>query len=176
MHIKMSTPSKSTPSKSTPSMSTPSKSTPSKSNRHELSLEQKIKVIREYESSGSGSRKLAEKFNCGKSQICNILKRKRELEEEWSQNVSPKRQRVGDRPYKDQFEDKLFEWFSAVRARGIPVSGPMLQAKALELASKAGISRDTFRASTGWLRRFKNYYNITGRSVSGERGDVDLGV
>ncbi len=167
-----STPSKttSTPSKTT---STPSKTTPSKLIRKELTLEQKIDVIRQHELTGTSSRKLAEKFECGKSQICKILKRKRELEDEWTLNVNSKRQRVGVRPYKDAFEDKLFGWFSGIRAKGIPLSGPMIQAKARELAAEAGIQ--DFKASNGWLHRFKVYYNIGCKTVSGERGDVDLG-
>ena len=154
-------------------MSTASNTTPSKSNRNELTLEQKIDVIREHELSNIGSRKLAEKFKCGKSQICRILKRKRELEDEWALNVSSKRQRIGGRPHKDVFEDKLFGWFSGLRAKGVPLSGPMLQAKARDLAKEAGIQ--DFKASNGWLHRFKIYYNIACKTVSGERGDVDLG-
>ena len=51
--------------------------------RNELSLEQKFRIVEEYESSNSslGIRKLAEKYTCGKTQISNIIKNKESGEE-----------------------------------------------------------------------------------------------
>lgn len=66
------------------------------------------------------------------------------------------------------------EWFKMVRAKKIPVSGPMIQHKAKELADALGI--ENFSASNGWLDRFRIRNNITFRSLCGEAADVDLSL
>ena len=43
--------------------------------------------------------------------------------------------------------------------------------KALEIAASLGKSEE-FKASNGWLVRWKQHYNISHRTVNGESGDV----
>ena len=52
--------------------------TPSKRVRKELALEDKVKLIKKYDSCKIGHRALAEQFQIGKTQVQCILKRKRE--------------------------------------------------------------------------------------------------
>ncbi|GBM23163.1 hypothetical protein AVEN_147080-1 [Araneus ventricosus] len=54
--------------------------------------------------------------------------------------------------------EAVLEWFKTVRAKKIPVSGPMIQHKAKELADALGI--ENFSASDGWLERFRIRNNI----------------
>ncbi|GBO27799.1 hypothetical protein AVEN_123473-1 [Araneus ventricosus] len=67
--------------------------------------------------------------------------------------------------------EAVLEWFKTVRAKKIPVSGPMIPHKAKELADALGI--ENFSASNGWLDRFRIRNNITFRSLCGEAADVD---
>ena len=62
------------------------------------------------------------------------------------------------------------EWFKLARSQGIPLSGPMLQEKALYYASELGLT--DFKASNGWLNRFRARHNINFASVCGESGSV----
>ena len=55
---------------------------------------------------------------------------------------------------------------------GIPVSGPMLQEKALSFAKNLGIKEDDFKSSNGWLNTFRQRNNINFASVCGESGRV----
>ena len=55
------------------------------------------------------------------------------------------------------------------RQRLVPVTGPMLQEEAL-IAHSLGIN--DFKASNGWLQRFKDLNNKQ-LVVSGESGDVN---
>ena len=64
----------------------------------------------------------------------------------------------------------VYEWFQQKRAQNIPLSGPLIQEKALETANSLGIS--DFKASNGWLDHFKTRHNIIGKLICGERGSV----
>ena len=55
---------------------------------------------------------------------------------------------------------------------GIPVSGPMLQEKALSFAKNLGINEDDFKSSNGWLNTFRQRNNINFASVCRESGSV----
>ncbi|VDO79488.1 unnamed protein product [Soboliphyme baturini] len=50
-------------------------------------------------------------------------------------------------------EAKLEAWFQTTRSQNLPVSGPLVQAKAKQIARDLGI--DDFKGSNGWLHRFK---------------------
>ena len=61
--------------------------------------------------------------------------------------------------------------FCKPRSKSIPISGPMLQKKALEFAEELEI--DDFQASNGWLTNWKSRYNIKQFIISGKSADVD---
>ncbi|XP_033729505.1 major centromere autoantigen B-like, partial [Pecten maximus] len=63
------------------------------------------------------------------------------------------------------------KWFSPARARNLPISGPLLQEKAMRFASDLGLT--DYKASSGWLTSFKERNSIGFYKVSGESGDVD---
>lgn len=54
---------------------------------------------------------------------------------------------------------------------GIPISGPLLMSKALHLYPliyPEDSGSDSFKAGTGWLKRFKDRHGIRALSVQGE--------
>ena len=67
-------------------------------------------------------------------------------------------------------DSTVFEWFSRMRFLSIPVSGPMIQSKALSIAKELGI--EDCSASSGWLHRFKTRHHISGNKISGEKASV----
>ena len=58
-----------------------------------------------------------------------------------------------------------------MRAKGIPVSGPFLQEKARKIAERLKV--EYFKASNGWLEKFKLRHNINFKTISGESKSVD---
>lgn len=129
-----------------------------------LSLKLRVEVIRE-SYSGLSQRALALKFNCSKTQIQNILKDKDRLLREWKEGGSQfvKRKRKQRNENVNSF---VWEWFKEARAKGLPLSGPILQEKAREFAAFFNIEK--FNASNGWLDSFKKRHNIVFREILGE--------
>ena len=68
----------------------------------------------------------------------------------------------------------LSEWFCKVRAMNIPVSGPLLQEKAQYFAGQ--LRHGNFKASNGFLDKFKERHGITGQAVYGKVKSVDPGI
>ena len=115
-------------------------------------------------------RQIANKFQCGKTQIQSILRDQQNLLDKStaSGNAANKRARTC------RFQDidlAMLEWFRKARGKNIPVSGPILQQKACAVAAQMGMGQE-FKASNGWLEKFKIRYNIKGMTVSGESGEV----
>ena len=139
--------------------------------RNELPLEKRFQIVEEYESSKglTGVRNLAEKFGCGKTQISNILKQKAQVREEYERVFSSLKERNRTSQYSD-LNDAVWEWFRKKNEQRIPVDGPMIQEFATKAAKKCGYS--DFKASSGWLTRFKERHNLSQRKVCGESVDV----
>ncbi|GBO06816.1 Tigger transposable element-derived protein 4 [Araneus ventricosus] len=134
-----------------------------------LNLEQRIEVLHQYEN-GKSARKLAELFNCGRTQINKVIKEKDLILKEYEDFKFCGVKRMRHEKYVD-INEAVLEWFKTVRAKKIPASGPMIQHKAKELADPLGI--ENLSDSNGWLDRFRIRNNITCLSLCGEVADVD---
>ena len=137
-----------------------------------LNLKEKVAVL-EYvkKNPGSSSRKISSVFNCGKTQIQNILKTKDEIMDEFEKNGSENRKRHRAEGNADVNEALYNKWYCLARERNIPISGPLLREEALLIAKKLD-PETTFKASNGWLDSFKRRHNIKSMKVSGECADV----
>ena len=118
-------------------------------------------------------RKLAEIFQCGKTQISTLLKNKKAVKDLYESNASSdvcqarKRNRVSE--YAD-INDALFQWYQMCVKRNIYPDGSLLAEKAINIAERLG--HTGFKASNGWLHHWNVRNNIKQRTVSGESGDV----
>lgn len=90
-----------------------------------LTLKEKVEVIRKSNEDNS-SRKLAQMFNCGKTQIVKILKRKATILESWNSNEGTQFQKRLNVEKYSEINGLLWEWHTRARASNIPVDGPML--------------------------------------------------
>ncbi|VVC45663.1 Homeobox domain-like,HTH CenpB-type DNA-binding domain [Cinara cedri] len=82
--------------------------------------------------------------------------------------VNKKRKREGKDPEVDK---AMNEWFSAVTERGVRISGPMLQQKAEYFAEKIG--HGNFKATEGWMSRWKDRNNIKFKRFHGDKSSAD---
>nr|XP_054767802.1 uncharacterized protein LOC129275054 [Lytechinus pictus] len=147
---------------------------PGKLSRNQLPLDMKIEAIRLREEEGLSARSIMEimnmhGFKCGKTQVQNILKRKDEWIEQYAQNVPLSRKRKLRKTGNEEINHKVYEWFEGAIDRMIPVNGPMLQQKAVEIARELGIAE--FKGSNGWLESFRRRHSISFGKAKGLEGE-----
>lgn len=136
--------------------------------RKVLSIEEKVKVIREIEN-GRKKADVCRKFGLVNSTVQTIWKNKTKIIDAFEQNGSRiKRLR---KPERSDVDEALLKWFKQQRSDNIPVSGPLLMVKAEEFAKK--LKDEEFVCSAGWIDRFKLRHNITFGKVSGEARGVN---
>uniref|UniRef100_H3AVG9 HTH CENPB-type domain-containing protein n=1 Tax=Latimeria chalumnae TaxID=7897 RepID=H3AVG9_LATCH len=139
--------------------------------RNELTLKEKVKLIRESEKTGKPHRELAMEFGIGKTQVGAILKKKRTYLDEWGKNANSDAKRLCIRSPYEEVNVLTWQWYQRARAPNLPISGPLIAEQALKFAASLGLS--TFKASDGWLSNFKKKHKLTGAVASGESVDVD---
>lgn len=135
-----------------------------------LTLEQKVEVIKFYETNKSSVRNIAEKYGVGKTQISEILKNKSELMNSYFKQGNVQRKRKFAKTEGCAIDDILFDWFCKTRNKNVPLSGPIIKEKALEVAQELNIK---FAASNGWLEKFCRRHNIKFKQICGESAFVD---
>ena len=110
-------------------------------------------------------------FGVSKSQIQQVLKRKAEIMNEYERNSNPKRKKLRVGSEYEDIDELIFRWFERARGSGRPISGLMIQCQAMEFAKN--LDKGEFKASNGWLARFKNRHSIGSKILSGEQASVD---
>lgn len=144
--------------------------------RRDLTLAEKIVFLDQIkQQSNTSQRRLVAITGFPKTTIARLIKQENELREEWAQREgrrgsSQKRKREGKDP---DVDEALNDWFAIVTGRGVRVSGPMLKGKAEELAKKLG--HDDFKATDGWLSRWKSRHEIKFKKAHGEKESADVG-
>ena len=106
------------------------------------------------------------------TQIQNVCTRKREIMEEYDSNSNPESKRVRRVTANDEINELCYKWFGDATSRKVNVSGPLLQQKALKIASD--LNFESVKASNGWLEAFLKRHNIVFKTMSGERGKVNM--
>ena len=100
--------------------------------------------------------------------VGDILKRKADWESTEGYQLKTKRTK---KPKFDELEQALSLWFSSMEAKKAIITDAILVGKAKEFASRLGC--EDFKASNGWLSRFKNRRGISCRTLHGEASSVD---
>ena len=68
-----------------------------------------------------------------------------------------------------QHDKAVFLWFKQKRMEGVPITGPILCEKAVQLHKKLYGDRSQFSGSTGWQWRFCKCHGIRNLSLQGEK-------
>lgn len=143
--------------------------------RKDLTLSSKIALLDKIKSQplNTSQRRLAEITGVPKSTISRLLQQENQLREELAlldgQTGTFKRKREGKNP---DVEEALDQWFSVINGGGVKITGKILKAKSEELANLLGHS--DFKATDGWLSRWKARHNIKLKRTHGEKGSADI--
>jgi predicted DNA-binding protein YlxM (UPF0122 family) len=138
-----------------------------------LTLVEKIQLIRDNEEQIS-YRALADKYKISIGSVSNIIKRKAEYMQDYEHNENSNKKRNLRDEFSQQLDQKVYEWFVTQRSKNIPVSGPLLQERARQIRQElGGATADHFKASNGWLEKFRIRHGIQHRVISGESAAVD---
>ncbi|NIG60045.1 tigger transposable element-derived protein 7 [Pontoporia blainvillei] len=129
-----------------------------------LNLEEKMKVLSRIEA-GRSLKSVMDEFGISKSTFYDIKKNKKlildfVLKQDMPLVGAEKRKRTTGAKYGD-VDDAVYMWYQQKRSAGVPVRGVELQAAAERFAQCFG--RTDFKASTGWLFRFRNRHAIGNR-------------
>ena len=82
----------------------------------------------------------------------------------------PSRKTLKTATYED-VQKAMLKLFLCARDQNVPIPGPILLAKAEELANQLEIGN--FKASTGWLARFKERHGISFKRVCDKANSVN---
>lgn len=141
-----------------------------------LSDDDKIKIIRLMESPHPPKmRKLARDYGVNDKSIRNIVKNKDTIKsriENTSGSTHCTRFREPNAKF-PELEKILVSWLEAARRMNLPMPPAMMKVKATDVASTLQLSTDDFKASDGWLRRFRDRNGIGSLNLYGEGGEVD---
>ena len=142
-----------------------------KLNKRCLTLDGKIKILDEAKKRKLSCRVIAKELKVGKSQINNVLKTEQTLREEFA-NFQGKGFKHTDSRSHQQFKainDILYSWFKKCEASGIYLNRPLLKEEAMNI--KQSLNRpelNGFKASEGWLDKWKLSHGIKEKQISGE--------
>lgn len=139
-----------------------------------ITIEDKLRALKRLDA-GETAKKIASEMGVGTSTVSD-WKKSREKIEKWCSNQAfssgIKKCKMMKTAVNDKVNEALFLWFTQCRAKGLPVSGPILQEKALQFNKEIGSETD-FKASEGWLEKWKNRYGVRKLQISGEKLSAD---
>ncbi|XP_039386738.1 tigger transposable element-derived protein 4-like [Mauremys reevesii] len=133
------------------------------------SIEKKYEIILQLEK-GTKPADLNRQHGIPANTISGWKKKADVIKQMYEKSVfDPARKKLRVAEHKD-VDDALFQWLTNTRATKLPVNGPLLMEKADILAAKLG--HPDFKASQGWLDRFKKRHNIVFKAICGESAAV----
>ena len=146
----------------------------SKRKRTVISIEEKIRALKGLDD-GKTVEFISKQYGVGISTVKDWRKRKdvifafvKETEEKC---VLKQRKTMGVSRY-GELDRAIWIWYNQERRRGTPISGPVLQDKALVFHQKLNLTH-AFSASNGWLDKWKKRHGIHCSNIHGEKLSSD---
>ncbi|KAH6922941.1 hypothetical protein HPB50_020280 [Hyalomma asiaticum] len=130
-----------------------------------------MKVLEDVDRAQESKTAIAKRHGIPKCTLSRILKDREKLEKAYNSGAfTPGRKRMRLADHED-LEKALFLWFKRARSSNLPVTGPILEEKARDIALQMGI--EDFKFSDGWLSRFKKRHGLVFRTIAGFLEQVD---
>lgn len=151
--------------------SSTSTQTSSKRKRNVLSIETKLKIIEDLKKVATAV-SLSEKYGVPRTTINDLKKDSSKIEVYASRMEAldgrTKKRKTIKSATNESVDTAVWLWFVQKRSEGVPLSGPMVCEKAILFNEKMN-GNPEFKASSGWLKNFKNRHGIRELLVEGEK-------
>lgn len=133
-----------------------------------VSVDMKLQALDEVDKKIKSKTEIAQGYGVPASTLSTWIKNSKSLRQsEGITNATCKLRRTAKHT---DLDAALVLWCRNARAQNIPLSGPLMHAKACDLATSMGVL--DFHCSEGWLSRFKLRHDISFRIISGEAAAV----
>lgn len=140
-----------------------------------LGLNQKLEIIKRLKK-GETASSIALDYGVGRTTVNDIKRDADKIENHVSQMQSTdgdvKTRKTMKSAKYEQLDNAMYQWFIQARSQGIPLSGPIIMAKAVVMNKKLN-GDPNFKASVGWLDKFKFRHGIRQLDISGEKLSAD---
>lgn len=141
-----------------------------KKKRRQFTLQEKVDILTQL-NAGRKQVDLCRERDIPPSTMATMLKdREKIMKLHRESQLAPSRKRLRLGNYQN-VDDAVLTWFKDARQNDVPLSGPIIQEKALQFAATLDISG--FDASAGWLYRFRQRNGITWQVACGEEKAAD---
>ncbi|XP_055714421.1 jerky protein homolog-like [Phlebotomus papatasi] len=130
-------------------------------------IQVKLKAI-ELVKNGESVKDVAASYGVGKQTVLDWVQQEERLKNYVNSNARNNNSMTMRPGLTPQTSEALFIWFEHMRERGVPVSGSLLQAKALQFHEVFEDGPANFSASSGWLTRWKKEHEVRQLTVCGE--------
>ncbi len=111
---------------------------------------------------------IAKKYGISPSTLSTFLKQKSKIDID-ADALGPQRKKMRTADY-EEMDEVVYMWFVEMRAKNIPINGPLLRERARAFARSLGFPE--FMGSTGWLHRNRKRYGISHKIINGEANDA----
>ncbi|XP_057297585.1 tigger transposable element-derived protein 4-like [Hydractinia symbiolongicarpus] len=139
-----------------------------------LTIKKKYLALKELEKEGTTKKSIAKKYGVPPNALSYWVKNKSDIFAKYeSGQYGVKRQKLSSGKY-DNIDKAVYKWFVNARERTVPISGQIIREKALDFAKQ--FNEPDFKASEGWLDRWKYRQNIIYRIISGEEKSCTPGM
>lgn len=143
----------------------------SQKKRKAFNIEEKTRIIWRLQNGESNS-EIAKECGVSHSTISTIWNNRDKIKALFENNyLKIKRSRTSEHK---AIEGILLIWYKHQKANNIPISGPILQQKANDIARLMG--KENFECSSSWVHRFRARHSIACGKICGEAAGVSEGM
>ena len=137
--------------------------------RRVVTLENKLEIVSQLKKVKS-QRFVSSLFDIPKSTVADVWKAREKIERHDSASDNPsfaKMRCIVKEANFEKLDKAVYTWFIQQRSKGAPVSGPLLQEKALQMFKILYPDKDvdSFKGTSGWLHKFSCRYGVRGISL-----------
>jgi len=136
--------------------------------------QEKMMMIEYYTANKKGKtdKQMATEMNIPASTLSTILQGEEKIRQQATDGMEGFRNRQTTFP---KVDEALWTWCEHVMSSKGYLSDDVLTRKALQFAEGLGIDKDAFKASNGWLQRFKERHSLKLKTLHGEATTVSVG-